>query len=168
MFFWAFQDCKKSILTFQKSWSGRPLRGPRLAARLPLLSKLLKIDENDQNAFVNIFQWTIDMIIIGFVGCYILLKPLLTQISWLQTEYYDPYGFYSTVCSFFFAFLNARKMLFSWKFACFWPKTCKFFVLLPDYFLRVVHWRELVRLKDWSLKNISSAHMMGLEPVEKF
>ena len=44
---------------------------------------MLKIDENDQNAFVNIFQGTIDMIVIVFVGCYIPIGPLLTLISWL-------------------------------------------------------------------------------------
>ena len=44
---------------------------------------LLKNDENDQNAYVNIFQRTIDMIVIVFLGCSIPLGPLLTQISWL-------------------------------------------------------------------------------------
>ena len=33
-------------------------------------SKLLKIDENDKNAEVNIFQGIIDTIVIVFVGCY--------------------------------------------------------------------------------------------------
>ena len=44
-------------------------------------SKLLKIDENDKNAEVNIFQGIIDMIVTVFVGCYTPLGPLLTQIS---------------------------------------------------------------------------------------
>ena len=68
------------------------LEAPSGASACRPFTFIVKIDENDQNAFVNIFQWTIDMIIIGFVGCYIPLKPLLTQISWLQTGYYDPYG----------------------------------------------------------------------------
>ena len=38
---------------------------------LIFLSKLLKIDENDENAYFNIFQGTIDMVVIVFVGCYI-------------------------------------------------------------------------------------------------
>ena len=42
---------------------------------LKLLTFFVKIDENDQNAYVNIFQGTIDMIVIP-------LGPLLTQISW--------------------------------------------------------------------------------------
>ena len=46
-------------------------------------SKLLKIDENDKNVEVNIFQGIIDMIVIVFVGCYIPFEPLLAQISWL-------------------------------------------------------------------------------------
>ena len=46
-------------------------------------SKLLKIDENDKNAEVNIFQGIIDTIVIVFVGCYAPLGPLLTQISYL-------------------------------------------------------------------------------------
>ena len=44
-------------------------------------SKLLKIDENDKNAEVNIFQGIIDTIVIVFVGCCTPLGPLLTQIS---------------------------------------------------------------------------------------
>ena len=44
-------------------------------------SKLLKIDENDKNAEVNIFQGIINTIVIVFVGCYTPLGPLLTQIS---------------------------------------------------------------------------------------
>ena len=38
------------------------------------LSKLLKIDENDQNAYVNIFQGTIDMNVIVFVGFFVGLE----------------------------------------------------------------------------------------------
>ena len=34
---------------------------------------MLKIDENDQNAFVNIFQGTTNVIVINFVDCYIPL-----------------------------------------------------------------------------------------------
>ena len=47
------------------------------------LSKLLKIDENDENVYINIFQRTIDVIVNVFVGCYIPLGPPLAQISWL-------------------------------------------------------------------------------------
>ena len=47
------------------------------------LTQGVKNDENDQNAYVNIFQRTIDMIVIVFLGCSIPLGPLLTQISWL-------------------------------------------------------------------------------------
>ena len=44
-------------------------------------SKLLKIDENDKNAEVNIFQGIMDTIVIVFVGFYTPLGPLITQIS---------------------------------------------------------------------------------------
>eukprot|EP00493_Phyllostaurus_siculus_P023461 UN23797 len=64
--------------------------------------------------------------------------------------------------------LNTRKMVFSSEFVTFWLKSYKFFILLPNHFLKVLHSRELVRLKDLSLKTISSTHMMGLELVEIF